>query len=485
MKSLNEILKNLEINEPEIPKIQIDGLSFNSKKVKKGDLFIAIKGQKQDGNAFIDEAVKFGAAAVITDNSEINLNEVPVLRVQNCRIALSKIAAEYFDNPSKKLTIIGITGTNGKTTTAFLVKSVLENANLKVATLGTLGLIAKGQQHINTLTTPDPITLNKILNDLYLEGFSHIVMEVSSHAIDQYRIKDINFKIACFTNITPEHLDYHGTFENYKNTKAKLFQLLRKGSKAIINIDDDFGEQLIRSLPIESFSFSRKHKIGTYYKNIEFSTQGISGTISSLNEKIKIQSKLIGDFNSENILAAVAITSALNVKAKAIENGIKECPNIPGRMESFPLKNNRIAILDYAHTPDSYKKVMITLKQIIAENGHIYVVFGAGGNRDKNKRPKMARALEDYARHCFITPDNPRFEKQNIINDQIVKGFKENKYSIYNDRREGIKAAINISKKNDVIAVLGKGRETYQEVNGEKLFHSDLDIIREFTCELK
>ena len=206
--------------------------------------------------------------------------------------------------------LIGITGTNGKTTTAFLVKSILESANLKVGLIGTLGVIAKDIKNEKTLTTPDPISLNKILNNFYLNGFSHVVMEVSSHAIDQHRVEDINFKVAAFTNITPEHLDYHGTFEKYKKTKAKLFQGLIKGSKSILNVDDNLGKELSRQISSEVVLFSRKIKIGTYFKNIRFSTKGIDGTINSFNKAIKIKSCLVGEFNSENILTAVAISSS-------------------------------------------------------------------------------------------------------------------------------------------------------------------------------
>ena len=392
MKHLSQILNRLNIHESKIPKIIVNGLSTHSKKVKEGDLFIAIKGNKKNGNEFIVEAISRGAVAVITDSTTISATKVPFFRVENCRKALSSIASEFYDHPSKKMSIIGITGTNGKTTTAFLVKSVLESANLKVGLIGTLGVIAEGIRHEKTLTTPDPIKLNKILNNLFLNGFSHIVMEVSSHAIDQHRVEDINFRAAALTNITAEHLDYHGTFEKYKETKAKLFQGLIKHSKSIINIDDSFGKKLSKQISCEVVPFSRKRKIGTYFKNIEFSTQGIKGTIKSFNKEIKIESNLMGEFNSENILTAVAISLSLDIKVKAIEKGIAECPSVPGRMESYILKNNGIAILDYAHTPDAYTKVMITLKKILNDKGHIYVVFGAGGDRDKKKRPQMARA---------------------------------------------------------------------------------------------
>ena len=484
MKLLLEILRPLGIDESQIPKVFISGLSVNSKSTNQGDLFIAIKGTNENGHSYITDAINSGAAAVITNKSYTENSEVPIFKVENSRKALSSIASEFYDNPSRSMTVIGITGTNGKTTTAFLVKSILENANLKVALIGTLGLIAKDFKYQKTLTTPDPISLHKILHDLKAVGFSHIVMEVSSHALDQNRGKDVDFNIAAFTNITPEHLDYHGTFENYKNAKAKLFQLLAEDSKTIINEDDLFGKILSQKLSSRVIPFTRKNQIGVHFKTINFSTKGITGTISALGETISIESNLLGNFNAENILAAVGISKALNIEKNVIEIGIKDCPLVPGRMESFNLQNNGIGIIDYAHTPDSYNKVMITLKELQGNKGNIYVVFGAGGDRDKSKRSHMAQILETYASHCFITPDNPRYEKQNQINSQIVKGFKGNKYSIFDNRNHGIEAAIKVSKKNDIVAILGKGREKYQDIQGEKIYHSDLDVLKAYSCEL-
>ena len=484
MKPLMQILKPLGMNELKIPEVLISGLSINSKTIKKGDLFIALQGTNKNGHSYITDAINSGAAAIMVNKSYTEDVEVPIVKVENSRKALSIIASEYYDHPSRAMTIIGITGTNGKTTTAFLVKSILENANCKVALIGTLGLIAKGFKYQKTLTTPDPISLHKILHDLNIVGFSHVIMEVSSHALDQYRVANIEFNIAALTNITPEHLDYHGTFEKYKNTKAKLFQLLEEGSKAIINIDDPFGKILSKKLPFKVIPFSRKNQMGVYFKTINFSTEGINGIVLAMDKELSIQSNLIGNFNSENILTAIGISFALKINKNSIEKGIKKCPFVPGRMESFSLQNKGIAIIDYAHTPDSYSKVMITLKELQGGKGHIYVVFGAGGDRDKNKRPHMAEILESYARHCFITPDNPRFEKQNQINAQIIEGFKKNRYSIYENRNKGIEAALKISKKNDIVAILGKGREEYQDIQGKKIYHSDLDVLKEYSCEL-
>ena len=479
IKNFTDLMVDVKTDE-EIPDILIYGLTTNSNKVKNGYLFFAVKGENFDGNNFIKSAFKNGAYAVITEKkvSSEQRNKF-IIHVEDIKKTISAVANQFYGNPSKLLNIIGITGTNGKTSVCSLLYSILSSSGIKCAQLGTLGLIKNNSTEINDYTTPESIELNKYFYDLNKEGYTHIIMEVSSHAIEQKRISNISFNIALFTNLTPEHLDYHKTLNNYFNAKLSLFKALSIKSKAVINIADYYGKKIKKSITIPTRDFSISGKNGAHFKVIKCNYAGINGIIKSDSYQYKIESKLIGKFNAENILAAVECAHILGIEKKFIELGVKKCPSIPGRMESFDLSNGAKVVLDYAHTPDAYEKSLSTLSKIVKRQGKIYIVFGAGGERDQLKRAEMGKIVEKYCYHSFITPDNPRHEKLKSINDQIISGFKRKEsYSIFTNRSEGLHNALKITKKNDLVAVLGKGREDYQEINGKKETHSDLKIIR-------
>jgi len=477
---LNSLIKNIAQDENVFPSIDIKKICTNSKDVKNGSLFIAINGLQNDGHDFISEAIENGASAIISNGRNIGKLSVPNIKVSNTRLAASRIAAEYFNHPSKKLNVIGITGTNGKTTTASLIFSILKAAKLNVAQMGTLGVIAKGFEKQKTLTTPDPITLHKIFNDLIDRNFSHVVMEVSSHALDQFRVADVDFNIAVFTNLSEEHLDYHLNIEEYFKAKSKLFRLMPITGTSIINIDDKYGNKMCAESLAPVLNISKHNESDIYYEKLDCALAGIKGTIKAGNKLISFDSKLIGEFNAENILSAASIGVALNIDTSIIQKGIEEIKFVEGRMELFQTKDNKNIVIDYAHTPDAYIKVLTTLKEMVPEKNSIHILFGCGGNRDKIKRSQMGKIAEKFSEKLWITSDNPRYENIKDINSDIIKEMVGNNFEIIDDRGTALSEAINEIDNGDLLVVLGKGRENFQDIEGKKFPYSDIEIIESY-----
>ena len=478
-RTLDQLVKGI-IPENEVPAIPIHGITAHSAQVNPGHLYIAIHGTNLDGHDFIPQAIDNGAVAIITNGRDVGQLPVPQIKVVNPRRAASFTAAEYYGHPSKEMTMVGITGTNGKTTTAGLISAMLKAAGKKVAQIGTLGTVAEGYPQEKTLTTPDPIALHKVLFDLRQDGFTHIVMEASSHAIDQSRVADVDFNYTVFTNLSPEHLDYHGTMADYFQAKLKLFTALPPTATAIVNMETDYGQAISDNCAVPVVATALAKTGDVFFKDYQISLTGIHGTIQAGEITYTVDSSLIGKFNAENILCATATGNAMGLTQEAIKNGLKQCASIPGRMESFALRSGATALIDYAHTPDAYDKVLSTIKDMVVEPGVLHIVFGCGGDRDRTKRAKMAASAEQFGYYCYVTPDNPRTEELAVITADIVSGFRANEYAVFDQRSAGLRQALDRAAENDVVVVLGKGREDYQEINGKQMSYSDLEIINEY-----
>lgn len=478
---LNKLVTGLVFQNGDVPPTPITGIVTHADRVESGNLYIAIHGTQADGHDFVPQALDNGAAAVISNGRDLGDLPVPQIKVGNTRKAASIVSAEFFGHPSKSLHITGITGTNGKTTVAALLNSILTQANYKTAQLGTLGVFADGFTREKTLTTPDPISLHGLLADLKSKGFTHIVMEVSSHALDQHRVSDVEFNTAVHTNLTPEHLDYHETMEDYFHAKARLFKSLPITGTAIVNMDDESGSRFQKESTAPVITTALQNGTDVSFKEIENDLNGIRGIIKAGDLRIPIASSLIGTFNAENILSAVAAAITMGISEKAITDGINSCAAIEGRMERFSLLSGGTVIMDYAHTPDAYEKVLETIQSSAKKGARLTLIFGCGGDRDQQKRPLMAAAAETYADRCFVTPDNPRSEDLGRINADILKGFSSNCYTVFDDRGTALRTALSEATENDVVIVLGKGREDYQEIENEKVPYSDVEIIQEFS----
>ena len=476
MIEINKVLNSILDEFEELPNELVQGLTNDSSKVKKGFIFFAFKGNNYDGNDFIEHAFKNGACLVITDNENIEIQK-NVIKVQDVRTAAGIACSNFYNFPQSKVRLIGITGTNGKTSTSTILKSILDLENEKTLQVGTSGI--KPSLEINTgLTTPDIFDLYEILNCAVNHGFKNVILEVSSHALSQRRIENIFFDITAFTNLTLDHLDYHRTMEEYFNEKLKLFDLNKENGSSVVLIDNEYGKR-VSKLNSHAKRISLVTKDSDYFcTTYVINDLGISGTLAWDSKTLNFESKLIGKFNLENLIVAAAIAVELNISRKSISEGIKNCTNIVGRLHLVKNKRDQMIFLDYGHTPDAYLKVLKTLKDNFGRP--IKVLFGAGGGRDKSKRPKMAEVVEKFSVESYLAPDNPRFEDIKSINDDVINGFSNENHHSFDDRKEALEFALKNLQLDEILIIFGKGIEEYQEINGTKHFYSDSDIIKEF-----
>ena len=475
---IEKVLRNIAQPNSAILGEKVSGITSNSKEVQPNFVFVAIQGVNVDGNQFIEEALNKEAVCVISDSNDIEETD-RIIKVKNARKALTCLASNYYGNPEKHIKTIGITGTNGKTSTTLILKDILEADGKKVIQVGTLGVIPDIINLNLSLTTPDSISLFQILHHAVKEEFDYAVLEVSSHALSQNRVDSIAFDAVGFTNLSLDHLDYHKSLENYFNDKKKLFNLIKDGNNPLVLSDSRYGEDICKDYP-NSKKISLKNDQADYFCTaFSVNQDGITGTMVSDSFSLEINSELKGRYNLENIVLASSIALELGVQPSIVEKGINNCNYISGRHENISKPGFPDIIVDYGHTPDAYVNMLSSLKEIYP-NKKIKVLFGAGGNRDQSKRTEMAKAVEQFATECYVVPDNPRFENINDINNDVVKGFSKDIYTVFDDREKGLLIALEHLDTDDILVIFGKGNEEFQEINGKKLHYSDRKIIDSF-----
>ena len=479
--NLSKLLKNIDyLGYP--TDVNITSITHDSRKVKHGSLFIALKGEFEDGYKYINDAINNGAVAILANSRPVNIkSDTPILNVSNVRQAMAKIACNFFDNPSEKINLIGVTGTNGKTSVCYLINHILNDNNFPSGSIGTLGYINSSNIISTGFTTPESIDLQQILDTSVKGGLENIVMEVSSHSIAMHRVDGLNIDIAIFTNLTPEHLDFHKTMENYLHEKQKMFTRLDKNSDCIINIDDDYSEKIVLKTKANVIKYGLSSNADVYPINYNLSGEGLTAQISIFKKTINISTTLFGKYNLYNILAAISAASICGVSPQKIESSLNKPISIPGRLEMIYNQRGKTVVIDYAHTPDAFENVLHSIAEL--KYNKIITVFGCGGNRDVSKRAPMGKIAEKYSDEVVITSDNPRTENLNKIIDDILIGFQNNNHIVIPDRNDALRYAINNMKRDSILLVLGKGVENYQEVNGEKIPYNEkkniLKVINE------
>ena len=465
--------------------IDIIDLSLDSRLIKPGALFFALKGTDLDGRQFIDDAIQKGARAVLTEatTSAIQWHDVvPVIAVPNLKSIMAEIAARFYGYPSEKMRIIGVTGTSGKTSCTQFIGGVLQQLNISCGIMGTLGNGLYGHTQAASLTTPDVITLQRTFRDFLQQGVLTTAMEVSSHSLDQGRVNGIEFAVGVFTNLTREHLDYHLTMKAYGEAKKRLFS---QSKIAVINFDDAFGQQLLKSITTpQIFSYSINNPAASVYADpVSFDSSGMSAMIHTPWGQAEFYTSLIGQFNLSNLLAVITTLCALEIPLVKIAPCIRTLKPVSGRMQSFGGDKKPLVIVDYAHKPDALEKVLITLRKQC--HGKLYCVFGCGGERDRGKRPMMASIAERYADQVIVTDDNPRHENPEQIVADIMQGFKDkSKVIVQHDRSTAIKDVIQYAATGDCVLIAGKGAETYQHIGDKKIPFSDEEKVKKVLGEI-
>jgi UDP-N-acetylmuramoyl-L-alanyl-D-glutamate--2,6-diaminopimelate ligase len=470
----------------------VTGLAYDSRKVAPGNLFVAVTGFKQDGRRFIGAALERGAAVVVVEGAD-PLVDRPVARVivPSVREALAQLSDAYFAHPSRALTVIGITGTNGKTTTSLLVDSLLRAQGRVTGVIGTIEYRIGGTARPAGQTTPEALELQSLLAEMAGVGASAVTMEVSSHALALSRVDGVDFDVAVFTNLTQDHLDFHQTLESYRSAKARLFALLAAGHKprrtAVINADDPSGRFMVEGIDVPVLTFGLGAGADVRPRSFQSAFAGIAMRVDTPRGEVRIDSPLVGEHNVMNLLAAVSVGLALDMDALTIGPALGQVTSVPGRFERVEAGQPFLVVVDYAHTPDALDRVLTTARKLVTGGGRLAVVFGCGGDRDRGKRPLMGGIAARLADRVWVTSDNPRSEKPEAIIAEIVAGMPaaSGKHATVPDRRAAIRAALTSAGPGDVVVIAGKGHETYQIIGAEVLPFDDREVARAVLAEAR
>ncbi len=487
---LRELLKDVDTSEI-IGKEDVDikGVAIHSGQVKESFLFICIRGEKTDGHEYIDHAVERGAAAVVCERYPEVAADTAVI-VKDSRRAAALIASNFYGYPSGKLRMVGITGTNGKTTVAYLCRNILMEAGERTGLVTTIEYVIDGRTIPADRTTPDAVLVQSLLREMADNGCTSVVMEVSSHALHQRRVDNIVFDTAIFTNLTQDHLDYHGSMDQYLEAKMRLFTELLQGSEkefprvAVINADDPISTKIIEktAVPVLTYGVDGPHDVRA--SGVRLDITGTSLKVHTPAGELELETPLVGRHNIYNILAAVGMAVSQELPIEAISRGIHATGHIPGRLQFIPNEMGISVAVDYAHTDDALKNVIAALREI--STGRIIVVFGCGGDRDPGKRPKMGRVVCDLADLAIVTSDNPRSEDPEIIIDQVIEGFDNTgcKYVKLVDRGEAIRRGLELARPGDTVLLAGKGHETYQQFKDNIVVFDDREVAKKILGEM-
>ncbi len=473
--------------------LDITGLHYDSRQVESGGMFFALRGAAVDGHDFIEAALAAGAVAVVLEQQRPLPPGVTAILVADARLAMARAAAAYYGDPTAEIPVIGVTGTNGKTTITYLVEAILRAAGKNPAVLGTINYRLGNQQLPSLHTTPESIDLLAMIAQFRAAGADALIMEVSSHALEQRRVDGVHFDVGVFTNLTPEHLDYHGTMANYLASKSRFFteMLPRSKGRAVLNLDDPQVADLATALP-KALTCGRQAGAAVRAESVQLSLQGIAATVVTPAGTLQLQSRLLGEFNLQNLLCAVAVGSALELPLQVIAQGLADAPQVPGRLEQVENEREALMVVDYAHTPDALEKVLATL--VALQPRRLLTVFGCGGDRDRTKRPVMGEIAARHSDLAVVTSDNPRTEQPLAIIEEIKAGVLRvfpREWSLAEaasgagrgfvclpDRRGAIDFAVEQLQPGDLLLVAGKGHEDYQILGRERIHFDDREELR-------